>query len=673
LELRLRTQILKSSRQLLDEAMQLHRSGRLADAAVRYRQVIRIEPRNVEALRLLGSARVGQGNIADAERWFRKALRVDPDSAAAHIEYGVVLRQLGRLTDAVASYRRALEVKPDYPGAHNNLGIALRDLGRLDEAIASYRRAVEIEPGYAEAHYNLGNTLMAASRLDQAIASYQQAIAIKPNYAYAYNNLGNALRQAGRLDEAAASYLRAVEIEPKLAAGYRNLGIVGFESNRFTEAISHYQQALTIDPNYAEAHNDLGNTFRMLGCFDEALAHYNKALAIKPDYAEAHNNLGVAYKMLGRIEEARRACEKAVQLAPRRVLFYAGLADTIRFTDGDRHLAAMERLALDPAMLDSEEQTQLHFALAKAFADLAQHDRSFRHLLEGNALKRQQISYDGTALLEQFDRIRLIFSPALIEQKRGLGDPSAVPIFIIGMPRSGTTLIEQVLASHFRVHGAGELSDFYDAVGRLAAREGISLPYPELVCQLTGPNLREIGADYLACVKRLAPSSERITDKMPGNFIATGLIHLALPNARIIHIRRDPIDTCFSCFSTLFAADHPHAYDLGELGRYYRAYAALMGHWRDVLPEGVMIEVQYETLVTDFEPQARRIVAHCGLDWDDGCLAFHRTQRPVQTASMLQVRQPIYQSSIGRWRPYQDWLGPLLVALDPDPRGEVVR
>jgi hypothetical protein len=410
----------------------------------------------------------------------------------------------------------------------------------------------------------------------------------------------------------------------------------------------------------------LATRFRTLGRFDEAFAHYHKALAIKPDYAEAHNNLGVSFKMLGRTEEARRAFETAIQLAPRRVLFYAGLVETRRFAEGDRHLAAMKKLARDLASLPGEEQIQLHFALGKAFADLAQHDRSFRHLLAGNALKRQQISYDEAAVLAEFDRIRAVFTRGLMQDKQDLGYPSPVPVFIIGMPRSGTTLVEQMLASHPRVFGAGELTDFHDALTRLAAREAVPQPYPEMVSSMTGPRLFELGADYLARVRRMAPSADRITDKMPGNFLAAGLAHLALPNARIIHIRRDPIDTCFSCFSTLFAVHNRHAYDLGELGRYYRGHAVLMEHWHDVLPVEVMIEVQYETLVTDFEREARRIVAHCGLDWDDACLAFHRTQRPVQTASMLQVRQPIYQSSVGRWRPYKDWLGPLLAALDVD-------
>jgi hypothetical protein len=246
-----------------------------------------------------------------------------------------------------------------------------------------------------------------------------------------------------------------------------------------------------------------------------------------------------------------------------------------------------------------------------------------------------------------------------MRERAGQGDPSPVPVFILGMPRSGTTLVEQMLASHPQVHGAGELSDFTAAVAGLDGPDGVP-------ADIGGAELRRIGARYVARVRPLAPGALRITDKMPANFRFAGLIHLALPNARIIHLRRDPVDTCLSCFSILFGGDQPHTYDLGELGRYYRAYQRLMEHWRAVLPLGVMLEVQYEALVGDFEPQARRIVAHCGLEWDDACLDFYKTQRPVHTASAVQVRRPVYQTSVGRWRPPEDLLRPLLDALDRD-------
>jgi Sulfotransferase family len=326
----------------------------------------------------------------------------------------------------------------------------------------------------------------------------------------------------------------------------------------------------------------------------------------------------------------------------------------------------MVELAQGQDSLPEEGRRQLLFALAKAFADLGEHERAFGWLLEGNALKRRQIGYDEAKVLGQFARIRAVFDRDLMDRSRGRGDPSSVPIFILGMPRSGTTLVEQVLASHSEVYGAGELLDFEREVARLSEADGAPPTFPELAPSLSGEQLRQLGTRYVQRVRPAAPAAVHITDKMPMNFLFVGLIHLALPNARIIHTRRDPVDTCLSCFATLFTGEHRVAYELGELGRYYRAYDRLMRHWRDMLPDGVILEVKYEDLVTGFEPQARRIVDHCGLEFEDTCLDFHKTRRPVRTASAAQVRQPIYQSSVGRWHSYKHLLRPLLDALAID-------
>jgi hypothetical protein len=341
------------------------------------------------------------------------------------------------------------------------------------------------------------------------------------------------------------------------------------------------------------------------------------------------------------------------------VEFVGSLTESKRFVDGDPHLTLIEALARDMGSLSEEDQMHLHFALGKVYADLGQHERSFSHLIEGNALKRKQIVYDETAALAQLERMRELFTAEAMRKGRGFGDPSTVPVFIIGMPRSGTTLVEQILASHPKVYGAGELDNFEAAVANLRGSGGAR-------SGLGGEELRWISTRYLERVRATAPAAERITDKMPANFRYVGLIHLALPNARIIHIRRDPIDTCLSCFSILFAHGQFFTYDLAELGRYYRAYAALMEHWREVLPLEQMLEVQYEELVANFEPLARRIVAYCGLDWEDACLEFHKTQRPIWTASVVQVRQRIYRSSVGRWRPHEGMLRPLSEALERD-------
>jgi hypothetical protein len=334
----------------------------------------------------------------------------------------------------------------------------------------------------------------------------------------------------------------------------------------------------------------------------------------------------------------------------------------------------MAALALDLSSLTPTEQIQLHFAFSKALSDVGEYDKSFDHLRRGNSLRRSQTFYDEVATLALFDRIRDVFTPQLMREKQGRGHPSDVPVFIVGMPRSGSTLVEQILASHPAVFGAGERDDFRSALRRSGADSAAS-PFPESVRRLSGAQLSALGKSYLDQIEMVAASAmaprigkkvtmpERITDKTLMHFTLLGLIRLTLPNAHIIHIRRNPIDTCLSCYSKLFDDDLPFTYDLGELGRYYRGYRQLMEYWGSVLPERWVLEVQYEALVQDFEVQARRIVAHCGIAWNDACLDFHQTQRAIRTASATQVRQPIYSSSIKRQRPNETLLSPLLIGL----------
>jgi hypothetical protein len=312
---------------------------------------------------------------------------------------------------------------------------------------------------------------------------------------------------------------------------------------------------------------------------------------IRPELAEVHHDLGIALQTLGCIEEACQSFEQAIALAPKNARFYRSLIGCKRITADDPCVAAIQALAEEMATLSEEAQMELSFALGTAFAELGQPERSFPHLLKGNALKRRQIVYDEAAVLRHLERTRTAYTPEIMRHKQVVGDPSIIPVFVFGMPRSGSTLIEQILASHPKIFGAGELSDFEETATRLGAID------PETSCLLTRDDLRRIGASYVESVKIRAPAAARIVDKMPGNFRLAGLINLALPNARIIHSVRDPIDTCLSSFSKLFSGDQPYTYDLAELGRYYRAYEALMEHWRGVLPKGVMLEVQYEAVV----------------------------------------------------------------------------
>jgi len=636
--------------------------GRAQEAAAHYQKILTIREDHAEAHNNLATALCALNRPQEALAHLRRAIASTPRFLQAHCNLGLVLAQLNRHEEAIAQYRQVLALKGDHPEVHCHLGNALCVLGRLEEAAAAFQRALAINPALAQAHCNLGLLVGTREGPQAAIQHYERALAIKPDFLEAHHGLGNALRKLNRHQEAIAHYTKALAIAPpRRTEVHNNLGISLQAIGRHQEAIGQYQQALALDGNSAEVRNNLATALQGLGQFEVAIAGYQAALAVKPDHAEAHNNIGVVFQALGRLEEASQAYERATQLAPRNTEFQLNFANSRRFNRADPRLVALKALENDLTSLNREQQIPLHFALGKAYADLGEYPRSFAYLLKGNAIKRAGVCYDEAATLKRFERIQAAFTSELLREKSGVGDPATAPLFVLGMPRSGTTLVEQILASHSKVFGAGELDAFGRAVAAIATANGIA--FPELASTISTEGLRSLGGSYVERLSRAPTAAERIVDKMPSNFAFVGLIHLALPHARIIHTRRDPLDTCLSCFSSLFASEHAHAYDLGELGRFYRGYASLMTHWRNVLPAGVMLEVQYEDVVDDLEGQARNIIAHCGLDWEDSCLAFQETQRPVETASARQVRQPIYRSSVGRWRSYADLLQPLRQAL----------
>jgi tetratricopeptide (TPR) repeat protein len=498
----------------------------------------------------------------------------------------------------------------------SNLGIALRAQGKLDEAISAFRQAVRVRPDVALFHFNLGAMLHECRRFDEAVVAYRQAIQIKSDYAEAYSNLGTALRDLDKQEE----------------------------------AITVQRQAIQLKPNFAAAHCNLGAALYDQGRLEEAVAAYRQAIILKPNFDVAHGNLGAALIELGRSSEGRSTLKRAVRLAPGNTKHRRYLGELEPYTAGDPRLAGLEQLARDAAQLPVADRIELHFALGKAYDDIGRHAEAFRQWRDGNALKRQLVEYNEAATLSVLDRTRSVFTPDLMSARRKAGHPSSVPVFIVGMPRSGTTLVEQIIASYSQVFGAGELRHFDAAMKGIRMKLGSSKIFPEVVLDMTDTDFYELGARYLAEIEKLAPAGKRIIDKRPTNFQVAGLIHLALPNALILHTTRDPIDTCLSCFSKLFTDKQVQTYDLAELGRYYRNYQKLMAHWERVLPVGRILNVRYEDIVIDLEGQARRIIAHCGLDWDPRCLTFYKTERPVRTASAVQVRKPIYNSAIGRAR-----------------------
>jgi tetratricopeptide (TPR) repeat protein len=690
---------------LPDHSGALHYLGAIAaqqgqlDEAIRLlRRAVALNSRSATVRNDLGVALAAQGQLENAIAQYEEAVAIDPSNVEARNNLGVALLAVHRPEVALQHFESALAIRPELAEINNNLGNAFLAMARkerastrkaiadptylpapghdlpstssaialIEAAIRGYAKALALKPDYAEAHHNIANALRAVNRREEAIAHFQSAVTLKPNFADLHHDFGNALLAWEQNTEAIARFRRALDLKPAFAEASNNLGCALAMIDRNSEAITHFRKALTVWPDFAEAYVNLGDALSALDRNEKAIECYTNALEYRPDFAEAYNRLGISYQTLGRLEESLKAFEHAISLAPRRTDYYLQLGRTKQILPGDLHFEAMESLARNIASLGEKSQMTLHFALGAAYAKAAKHEQAFHHLFAGNVLRRKQGSYDEAAELVSFDRIETAFTSELIRQKSGHGNPSDIPIFVIGMPRSGTTLVEQILASHPKIFGAGERPDLARIVERLRlSKERSQRLFPDLIQHISPAQLRNLGTRYIASISEGAPKAERIVNKMPMNFKFVGLIPLILPNARIIHTRRDPIDTCWSCFENLFK-HLEWSNDLGELGRYYQAYSKLMQHWYKVLPQGTILDVQYEDLVADFERQARRIIDHCGLDWDQRCLAFHETRRPIRTTSVVQVRRPLYGTSVGRGRAYEPWLGPLLDVLGPN-------
>jgi tetratricopeptide (TPR) repeat protein len=618
-------------------ARKLQERGDLSDAEPLFSVVLGVRPAHFGSLLALGAICASTNRLDDAERYFKQAIAVDDDAAEAHGSLGAVHASTGDLAAAAACYDKALALAPDHPAVHSGYGMLLVSLGRKPEAIEHLRRAVAAKPDFLDALFALGNLLYADGKDAEAIACYLKILQFSPRHSETHNNLANVCQRLGHVER----------------------------------AVIHYKTAIEINPSYADAYGNLGNAYLVLDRLEESIEQNRRALELKPSRFGSHNNQGVAFQALGRFEEAESAFQRALELSPREASVHLNLANMGKFKPGDRRLPGLQKLLSEVGSLDVDNQIAAHFAMGKALGDLGQYQNAFRHLLKGNALKRGTFDYNEPQRLAMFDNIRTTFSPEFMKARSGGGDPSSSPIFIVGMPRSGTTLLEQVLASHSKVFGAGELETFKEAMSECVKSEGIQGIYPLLAEGLSQDHIRWLGETYATRVRARAPEAERIVDKMPLNFAFLGLIHLALPNARFINMRRDPLDTCVSCFSLLFSGSQPFAYDLAELGRYYRGSETIMEHWHKVLPPGVIIDVQYEDLVDDIEGTARRVLRHCGLDWEDTCRDFHDTKRMVRTASLMQVREPVYRRSIGAWRRYAEFLEPLGQALGVDIRARL--
>lgn len=500
--------------------------------------------------------------------------------------------------------------------------------------------------------------------LEDAERFWTVALAKNPDYAEAHYNLGVLHHKCGRLDAAARSLSRAVLLEPTNAQANNNLGVVLLESARFREAAVLLQRAVELDPTNAGAFNNLGLSQMELGQLGAARQSLDRAVALKPDLAEALNSRGMLQSETGALEAGAHDLDAAIAVAPDYGQAHLNRALLTRAEPGAPWIARLEASYARRQSLPSRSAVALDFAMGKVCEDLGQFDAAFAAYSEGNRLHHALHPFDEAADRADIEALRRAFDTQVfaaappVNADRVTAGPGRVPIFVIGMPRSGTSLVEQILASHPDVFGAGELTILSELVAE--APRGVPEPAARAAWYAM---LRALGETYVSRAWPPGVSARCLVDKMPGNYRHAGFVPLMLPAARIIHVIRDAADTCFSCYATSFRRGHEYTYDLAVLGRYYRRYAQLMEHWRAVLPAHVMLEVRYETLVQDTEGESRRMLAHAGLPWDERCLRFYENDRAVSTASFAQVRQRAYTRSIARWKRFERHLGPLLAAL----------
>jgi tetratricopeptide (TPR) repeat protein len=544
-------------------------------------------------------------------------------SAQAYLDLAARHDAGGRLPDAITALQAAVRLLPHDAVAHYNLGLACLKANRLAEAAASLRIAAELQPDFGRAHYQLGVALQRQGHDVAAIESLRAAIALKTRVGEAYARLGDLLEIRGDPVEAAACYRRASSdsVDGRLCAA----------------------KALAAEEKY-----------------EEAIVVLRRLVALEPTNAKARWALGYYLSIEGRFDEALPQLEQACALAPGAVGAFFNLVTAKRVTEVDRPLIERMTAALESGQFDSVARMIAHYALGKALDDLHDYASAIRHFDAANEIEKGLSYYDRGQLAAWVDRQIARCTPDYFRLHAELGASDEKPVFIIGMPRSGTTLVEQILSSHPLVAAGGEMR-FWLRRGPAWENSG-----PDGLSQAAVGGLSD---DYRAELLKIAPDAARVTNKMPHNFMWIGLIHLVFPRARIIHCRRHPVDTCLSIYFTYFSQRQTFASDRGNLVFEYRQYQRLMDHWRAVLPSDCFLDVDYEALVADRDAWARRLVDFCGLDWDDVCLHPEDNRRTVNTASLWQARQPVYRSSVARWRRYEPWLGELRELLPPEDRG----
>jgi tetratricopeptide (TPR) repeat protein len=598
------------------------------------------------------------GKFLEAEQTCAQVLSSEPGNVFARQLLAAICSATGRPERAIVLYREVLRDEPSSFESLNALAAILRSIGQVNESIELCRQAVAVEPDDAAGHNNLGLSLLAARQMDEAVTSFQTAVSLAPTLAILYYNLGTALQHQGLDGQAELAYRRAIELNPSSAQPYSRLGQILTTRGDRNGAKDCFRQAFRADPGSARSHVSLAQLLIEEGALADAEKHLRKAIALEPGLGSAYAVLGILLQDLGRFEEAIASFEATLRLRPGQVGPMFGIAYSRKFTESDR--ATLQTMAdlLKEGRLSAREQSYLHYSLGKAHDDLAEFEPAMDHFVEANELELglAKRRFDPDAYAAKFASIRTTFTQDFMRARSDWGSRSQRPIFIVGMMRSGTTLVEQILSAHPEVGAGGELS-FWPKEGAAALAEAHS-------GNLSNQTLVNLADEYLRVLGQLSPGKTHVTDKLPTNFMLLGLIRLAFPNAKVIHCRRHPVDTCLSIFVTPYTNAPDYAYDRDNIVFAYRQYLRTMAHWRVTLPPDGFLEIDYEELVSHREVASRRLVEFCDLPWDERCLQPEKNQRSVTTPTTWSVRQPVYQTSIERWRRYEPWLGPLRALLE---------
>ncbi len=645
-----------------DRANTFLRAGDAPMAERICRQALNEHPRDSNLLCLLGAALIRQRRPEEAEHTLSRAVRIFPDFSRAHEGLAEALIMQGRLSDALTSLERAEELEPGSASIRMKKGKVLIGMGRDDDASRELEESFKLAPHREDLVRGLG--LQRMGNVREAEKIYRDVLLRDPTNVDALRLLASVAMRANQWGDAEALLERALEISPDFHQGWNDLGLARQEQDKTEAAIEAFQRVIRLEPHRPTGYVSVGTVYAMIGKHDESLDMFKKALQQDPSNFGALSGIGHVLKTIGQQDEAIASYRECIKQNPDHGETWWSMANlkTFRFDDGDID-NMLGRVARES--LIEEQRTNFHFALGKAFEDKEDFDSAFEQYSLGNGNRRQRESYDPVQTADLHDRFIETFTKEFLVERIGSGCQSNAPILIVGLPRSGSTLIEQILASHPDVEGTHELPDLGRVARSVGTQRDDRKSYPQVMPLLDAEELSALGEEYLHRTERHRVGGKpRFTDKLPNNFVHVGFLSLTLPNAKIINAKRHPLDSCLGSFKQLFARGQPFTYDQFELAEFYLEYQRVMDHWHEVLP-GKVLDVQYENVVDDLETEVRRILEYCELPWDDACLRFYENERAVKTASSEQVRKPIYSTSKHLWRRYERHLGPMIEILEP--------